>query len=61
MSERPLTEVRSHLGISPQEARDLRAHALRYALDRYFEKQNPTEASSGHDDVGLSSEERRPA
>ena len=28
-----------HPLLTPEEARDLRARALRYAFDRYFEKQ----------------------
>ena len=35
--------VRPHPAISPEDARDARARVLRYALDRYLEKQNAAE------------------
>jgi len=39
--------VLPHPAISPEDARDARARALRYALDRYFEKQNAAKTGGG--------------
>ena len=38
--------------LTPQQARDARARALRYALDRYFEKQKAAKTSGGEKDSG---------
>ena len=44
--------VLPHPAISPEDARDARANALRYALDRYFEKQKVAETSGIEKDSG---------
>jgi hypothetical protein len=38
VSERRPTEVRSHLGVSPQEARGARARAWRFVFDCWEQK-----------------------
>jgi hypothetical protein len=44
--------VESTPGLTPEEACDLRATALRYALDRYFEKQKAAKTSGGEKGSG---------
>jgi hypothetical protein len=39
--------IRPRPAISPEDARDARARALRYALDRYFEKQRAAKTGGG--------------
>jgi hypothetical protein len=36
--------------VTPVQARDARARALRYAFDRYLEKQKAAKTSGGEDD-----------
>jgi len=38
--------------ITPQQARDARARALHYALDRYFEKQKAAKTGGGEKGSG---------
>jgi len=44
--------VRPRPAISPEDARDTRVRALRYAFDRYFEKQKAAKASGGEKGSG---------
>ena len=44
--------VRPRPAISPEDSRDARANALRYALDRYFEKQKAANTSGIEKDSG---------
>ena len=48
--------VRPRPAISPEDARDARARALRYVLDRYFEKQKAAKTGGGEKGSG----ERQP-
>ena len=52
MSDAARIVVRPRPGISPQDARDARARALRYALDCYFEKQKAAKTSGGEKGSG---------
>ena len=44
--------VRPRPAISPEDSRDARARALRYALDRYFEKQKAAKTGGGEKGSG---------
>jgi hypothetical protein len=44
--------VKTPPSTTAEDARELRAHALRYALDRYFEKQKAAETSDGEKGFG---------
>jgi len=44
--------VRPRPAISPEDSRDARARALRYALDRYFEKQRAAKTGGGEKGSG---------
>ena len=46
--------IKSSLGgeLTPQQVRDARARALRYAFDRYFEKQKAAKISGGEKGSG---------
>ena len=48
----PRITVKPIPSTTTEEARDARARALRYALDRYFEKQKAAKASGGEKDSG---------
>ena len=52
MSDAPRIVVRPRAAISPEDARDARARALRYALDRYFEKQKAAKTNGGEKGSG---------
>ena len=52
MSDASRIVVRPRPAISPEDARDVRVRALRYALDRYFEKQKAVKASGGEKGSG---------
>jgi hypothetical protein len=41
--------IRPTPGLAPEQARNTRARALRYALDRYFGKQQAAEAEGDKD------------
>jgi len=55
MSDASRIVIRPHPAISPEDARDARARALRYAFDRYFEKQKAVKTGGGE----KGSEDRR--
>jgi hypothetical protein len=52
MSDAPRIVVRPHPALSPEDARDARAHALRYIFDRYFEKQRAAKTGGGEKGSG---------
>ena len=60
MSDAPRIVVRPHPALSPEDARDARAHALRYIFDRYFEKQKAAKASGGEKGSGEQRTPREP-
>ena len=52
MSDASRIVIRPHPAISPEDARDARARALRYAFERYREKQKGAKASGGEKGTG---------
>ena len=52
--------VRPRSAISPEDSRDARARALRYALDRYFEKQKAAKTGDGEKGPGEPRASSRP-
>ena len=49
-----------HPLLTPEEARDLRARALRYAFDRYFEKHKAAKTGGGEKGSGEQRTPREP-
>ena len=60
MSDTSRVVVRPRPDISPEDARDARARALRYALDRYFEKQKAAKTGGGEKGSGEQQAPREP-
>jgi len=52
MSDASRIVIRPHPAISPEDARDARVRALRYAFERYREKQKGAKASGGEKGPG---------
>ena len=52
MSDASRIVVRPRPAISPEDARDVRVRALRYALGRYFEKQKAAKTGGGEKGPG---------
>jgi len=60
MSDASRIVIRPHPAISPEDARGARARALRYAFERYREKQKATKTGGGEKGSGEPQAPREP-
>ena len=60
MSDASRIVIRPHPAISPEDARDVRARALRYAFERYHEKQKAAKTGGGEKGSGEQRTPREP-